>query len=229
MTAVKLEAVSWANSNCSSFIIIGIITSVYSCTLFAPTIIHVLRPTYTPKQVQGLVIPIFVVASVSTLIMAYASDKLKHRSGFAMLGCVITIAGYIILLQGKSVSVNARYGALYLVASGSFAALPAAWMLLLNNVSGSYKTAFAVGMEIGLGNVGGFVASTSFPAKSGPLYLPGFRTACGLICAALALVGIYVLGLWLENREKRRGKRDHLLDEQGDNLGDDHPQFIFTY
>ncbi|KAL6884470.1 major facilitator superfamily domain-containing protein [Trichoderma evansii] len=213
----------------SAFIIIGIISSVYSCTLFAPTIVQVLKPTYTPRQIQSLVIPIFVAASISTLTLAYISDKLKHRAGIALTGCFIAIIGYIIILNQEHVSVNARYGALYLIASGSFAALPGAWILLLNNVSGSYKTAFAMGMEIGLGNGGGFVASLSFQSKNAPFYWSGFRTTFSLMCMAVGLICIYVAGLWYENKQKRAGKRDALLREEGDNLGDAHPKFIYTY
>ncbi|KAH8802594.1 major facilitator superfamily domain-containing protein [Xylogone sp. PMI_703] len=213
----------------SAFIIVGVISSVYSCTLFAPTIIKVLKPDYSAKQIQSLVIPIFIAASVNTLTMAYISDKLKHRAGIALLSCFIAIIGYIIILNQEHVSINARYGALYLIASGSFAALPGAWILLLNNISGSYKTAFAMGMEIGLGNGGGFVASLSFQSKAAPFYWSGFRTTFSLMCMATGFICLYAVGLWYENKQKLAGKRDYLLNEEGDNLGDAHPEFIYTY
>ncbi|KAJ3483425.1 hypothetical protein NLG97_g7312 [Lecanicillium saksenae] len=213
----------------SALIIVGNISSVYSITLFAPTIVKVLQPQSTVKEIQGLVIPIFVAASAWTLVVAYSSDKLKHRSGFALSGCFIAILGYAVLLNQDHVPVNARYGALYLIAAGSFSVLPSAWILLLNNVSGAYKTAFAMGMEIGLGNAGGFVASLAFQSKTAPHYWLGFRLSCGLMCMAFALICVYVVGLLWENKQKRAGKRDHLLEEEGDNLGDAHPQFIYTY
>lgn len=212
----------------SGCIIIGIISSVYSITLFSPTIIKVLKPHHNAKQVQALVIPIFIASSISTLSIAFISDKLKHRAGLALVGCSISIIGYIILLNQAHVTVNVRYGALFLVSAGSFAALPAAWILLLNNVSGAYKTAWAIGMEIGLGNGGGFIASFSFQAKSAPFYREGFKTTFSLICTSAFLICVYVVGLWYENERKREGKRDYLLEE-GDNLGDDHPEFIYTY
>lgn len=211
----------------SGLIIICNISSVYSCSLFAPTIVHALKPNYTPQQVQALVIPIFVVASAVTLAVAYLSDKLKHRASFALLGCFIAIIGYVILLNQQHVSVDVRYGALYFIASGSFCLLPSAWILLLNNVSGSYKTAFAMGMEIGLGNCGGFVASLVF--NTPPYYWSGFKTTFSLMCVTAGLICVFVLGLWWENKQKRAGKRDYLLAEEGDNLGDAHPKFIYTY
>jgi hypothetical protein len=213
----------------SGCIIIGIISSVYSATLFAPTIVKVLKPEYSAKQIQALVIPIFMASSISTLSIAFISDKLKHRAGLALVACFISIVGYIIVLNQEHVSVNARYGALFLVSSGAFAALPAAWILLLNNVSGTYKTAWAVGMEIGLGNGGGFIASLSFQANAAPFYWKGFRTTFSLMCMAAFLICVYVGGLWYENKQKRAGKRDHLLSEEGDNLGDAHPEFFYTY
>ncbi|KAJ4163355.1 hypothetical protein LMH87_005090 [Akanthomyces muscarius] len=213
----------------SALIIVGNISSVYSITLFAPTIVKVLQPHYTVKAIQGLVIPIFVAASAFTLAVAYASDKLRHRTGFALLGCFVAILGYVVLLNQDRVPVNARYGALYLIAAGSFSVLPSAWILLLNNVAGAYKTAFAVGMEIGLGNAGGFVASLAFQSKTAPHYWLGFRLSCGLMCMAFTLICVYAAGLWWENKQKRAGKRDYLLEEEGDNLGDAHPRFIYTY
>ncbi|OAQ97104.1 hypothetical protein LLEC1_04367 [Akanthomyces lecanii] len=213
----------------SALIIVGNISSVYSITLFAPTIVKVLQPHYTVKAIQGLVIPIFVAASAFTLAVAYASDKLRHRTGFALLGCFVAIVGYAVVLNQDRVPVNARYGALYLIAAGSFSVLPSAWILLLNNVAGAYKTAFAVGMEIGLGNAGGFVASLAFQSKTAPHYWLGFRLSCGLMCMAFALICVYAAGLWWENRQKMAGKRDYLLEEEGDNLGDAHPRFIYTY
>ena len=213
----------------SGAIIIGIISSVYSITLFSPTIVRALKPTYTAKQIQTLIIPIFVASSISTLTIAFISDKLKHRAGLALVGCFIAVIGYIIILNQDHVSINVRYGALYLISAGSFAALPAAWILLLNNVSGTYKTAWAVGMEIGLGNGGGFVAALSFQQKNAPFYWTGFRTTFSLLCMSIGLICVYVGGLWYENKQKRAGKRDHLLSEEGDNLGDAHPEFFFTY
>ena len=99
----------------------------------------------------------------------------------------------------------------------------------MNNVSGSYKTAFAIGMEIGLGNGGGFIASFSFQSKKAPFYWTGFKTTFSLMCIATGLICVYVTGLWYENKQKLAGKRDHLLQEEGDNLGDAHPEFIYTY
>lgn len=104
--------------------------------------------------------------------------------------------------------------------------------MMANNVSGKYKTAIATGLQIGLGGSGGIITSLIFPAKDAPLYKTGFAVCEGLLVMAAVGLGVFVLGLWLENRKRRRGERDYRLalpaDEVG-NLGDDHPGFRFVY
>ena len=97
---------------------------------------------------------------------------------------------------------------------------------------GRYKTAIATGLQIGVGNVGGIVASLVFPAKEAPLYKRGFKVCLALLSLAAVLMLGFVLGLAGENRKRRGGGRDYRLGlprgEVG-NLGDDHPGFRFVY
>jgi hypothetical protein len=209
---------------------IGTAVTTYSINLFAPTIIKQLNPTFSARHVQALVIPIFIASAVSALIIAFASDHLRHRFGFAIIGYAITSIGFIILLCEKHVSVNARYGALYLASIGTYICLPMMWVMLINNVSGKYKTAYALGMEIGLGNAGGIVSSLIFQSKNAPLYTSGYAASLGLTLAAAFLLCGFVIGLFFENKKRAAGKRDYRLDgKDADNLGDDHPHFKFAY
>lgn len=49
-----------------------------------------------------------------------------------------------------------------------------------------------------------------------------------LLCGVLATVLLVLVKR--ENRLKAEGKKDHLLHgPEADNLGDDHPEFIYTY
>lgn len=204
--------------------------TVYSIAIFAPTIIKQFNPTSSARHVQALVIPIFVAASVGCLAAAYASDKLKHRAGFALIGYCLIIIGAAILINQKHVSPNTRYGALYLLAVGSYISLPMLWTMLVNNVSGHYKIGYAVAMEVGLGNFGGIASALVFQGKQAPLYSTGYKTILGMSCAAVALIIIYTLALWNENRARDAGKRDaRLSDPDVNNLGDDHPHFRYGY
>ncbi|CAG8960502.1 hypothetical protein HYFRA_00008222 [Hymenoscyphus fraxineus] len=204
--------------------------TVYSTAIFAPTIIKQFEPTASARYVQALVIPIFIAASVGCLAAAFASDKLKHRAGFALLGYLLIISGAVILIYQDQVSSKTRYGALYLLAVGSYISLPMLWTMLVNNVSGSYKIGYAVAMEVGLGNVGGIASALLFQGKQAPKYRSGYKTILGMSCAAVGMIAIYTLALWYENRARDAGKRDaRLSDPDVDNLGDDHPQFRYGY
>ncbi|KAG9228987.1 putative salicylate hydroxylase [Amylocarpus encephaloides] len=127
--------------------------------IFAPSIIKQLDPTASARHTQALVIPIFVAATAGCLAAAYASDKLKHRSGFAIFGYVLIIIGASILANQKHMSKNVKYGALYFMAVGGYISLPMLWTLLVNNISGSYKIGYAIAMEVGLGNFGGIASA----------------------------------------------------------------------
>ena len=119
---------------------------------------------------------------------------------------------------------------LYFVEVGACIALPLLWGILANNVSGKYKMAFASGLQIGLGNVGGVITSLVFSATEVPLYRNGFAVSFGLmVMAALLMVG-FIVGLKVENEKRRRGLKDERLllpKEEVGYLGDDHPEFRF--
>lgn len=83
---------------------------------------------------------------------------------------------------------------------------PLLWSLLANNVRGRYKTAIATGLQIGVGNVGGIVASLVFPAAEAPLYKRGFKVCLALLSLAAVLMLGFVLGLAGENRKRRGGE-----------------------
>jgi sugar phosphate permease len=176
------------------------------------------------------VIPIFVASAVATLSIAYISDKIKHRGGFAIIGFCITGTGLLILINQNAVSANTKYGALYLMSIGAYISMPLVWTMLANNVSGAYKTAFAVGVETSLGSVGGVISAWIFKGSEAPLYTSGYKINFGAVCIVGFLTLVLMGGFWLENRARDAGKRDHRLEApDADNLGDDHPHFRFTY
>jgi hypothetical protein len=104
------------------------------------------------------------------------------------------------------------------------------WTMLVNNVSGSYKTGFAVAMEVGLGNFGGIASALVFQGMQAPKYSEGYKTILAMSCVAAVLVVLYTLALWRENKARDAGKRDgRLMDPDVDSFGDDHPLFLYGY
>lgn len=209
---------------------IGTVVTLYSITIFAPSIITQFSINKTPTYVQSLVIPIFVASAIATLITAYVSDRLKHRFGFSLLGYAFTGAGLLIMMNQNSVSSNTKYGALYLMGVGSYISMPLVWTMVANNGSGVYKTAYTIGMVTGLGSAGGIISALIFQGSQAPLYSTGYHVSFGAVCIAAGATCVYVVGLWLENRARNAGKRDHRLTAaDADNLGDDHPHFRYGY
>lgn len=82
-----------------------------------------------------------------------------------------------------------------------------------NNIEGVYKRGVTLGFVIGWGNLNGVLSSNIYPTWAGPKYTFGHAVV-------LAYLAIFLLGgsifthfmLEWENRQRRSGKRDHLVE-----------------
>ncbi|CAD6566176.1 MAG: hypothetical protein ASARMPRED_008572 [Alectoria sarmentosa] len=209
---------------------LGVNNTGYSTSFFTPTILSELG--WTAVRAQVLSIPIYIVAAVTCLISALLTDRLQHRYAFAMLGVVTASIGYIILLAQGSVSVGARYFAVYLVMAGGYITQPITLVWLSNNMGGHYKRSINAAMQIGFGNFGGIIASNIYMTKQKPRYPVGYGVSLALIWMCGLACTVFAIGLRLENKRRERGERDgrlSLAKEEVENLGDEHPKFRFTY
>lgn len=100
------------------------LVTIYSVSIFAPTIISQLQTNQTPRHVQALATPMFATASVGSLTAAYASNKLKHRAGLALFGYCLSMARSSILMNQAHYGTASRYAALFLMATGGYISLP---------------------------------------------------------------------------------------------------------
>lgn len=202
----------------------GIVNTGYAGSFFIPTIVKELGYTSSAAQIRS--IPIFVVATVVTFCTAWASDRVRHRYWFCIAGLIVASAGYILLLAQNNLSSGVKYFALFLIVPGGYITQPITLAWMSNLVSGHYKRSVSSAMQVGLGNIGGIVASNVFLASESPKYPTGYGVSLGMlwICGG-ACTALYVLAK-SENRKRARGERDHRLeDPDADNLGDDHPHF----
>ncbi|KAI5918373.1 major facilitator superfamily domain-containing protein [Camillea tinctor] len=212
-----------------ALVYMGVGITGYSVTFFMPTIL--LEFGWTAVDAQVHTIPVYAVSAVAMLTVAWLSDRLRHRYGFIMLGCVISTAGCIILLVQDGLSRNIKYFALFLVSMGGFTGTPMALAWLANNVSGHWKRAFSSGIQVTLGNIAGIVASNIFLPREAPHYRTGYRVAIAMTWfGGLAATALFA-GLLIENRKRDAGERDNRLThpkEELENMGDYHPSFRFT-
>lgn len=208
----------------------GALVTGYATSFFIPTIIR--QMGYTAEESQLRAIPIFVCAAASCLIVAVAADRLKHRFGFIIGGCLLGIVGYAILLNLDDVSVGTRYMASFFITMGGFMAQPVTLAWMSNQMGGHYKRSIGAAIQIGFGNLGGIVASNIFLKTEEPHYPVGFGTALGFLGLTMIASTVFYIGLKLENKKRDSGGRDYRYQEEAaelTNMGDDHPAFRYTF
>lgn len=159
---------------------------------------------YTASMSQILSIPIFACATITAVAVAFATDRLRHRFGFIILGVLVASTGYAIMLNMTKVHVGVRYFACFLITTGGYIAQPVTIAWTLNQMGGHYKRSMAAAIQIGIGNCGGIVASNIFLAKEKPYYKTGFRD-----CDRVSDRSLWGLGccyvLWDQGREQEEG------------------------
>ncbi|EMD40831.1 hypothetical protein CERSUDRAFT_111415 [Gelatoporia subvermispora B] len=212
---------------------LGIIVSLYSFSLFLPAIVTGLGHQGEDAQIHT--VPPYVPAIVLTVVVAIASDKLKWRGPFILMFLPLTIAGYALLIAAKTDT--ERYAAVFLVASGIYPCGPCILSIMPNNNAGHYKKATAVALQLGLANLGGFVATFIYDASQAPKYIKGHSITIAFVAVAWVAILCNVLYCIWENKARAEGRRDGNIlkyQELWDSgktrapIGDRHPDFRFT-
>lgn len=122
--------------------------STYSVAIFAPSFVGAFHPHYTTPQVQGQVVPIFVVSAAASLIAAWLADRYNHRSGFAIAGYLVSMIGFIILRQDHISKPSIAMLGLYFVSIGIYTSLPMLWNLTLLNLPTPFQRAIGCGFVV---------------------------------------------------------------------------------
>jgi len=217
----------------------GVTTSGYATALFVPTIVNSLGYSGVESQVHS--IPIWIVAAVVTFATSILTDRLRHRYAFIMFGVAFASIGYIILLcQGPlakphhpqiGLSVRVRYMAVFFVCTGTYISQPVAIVWLANNLSGHYKRAIGLAVQVGFGNIGGIIASNIFQTNQSPHFYVGYSVSLGMLLFGGIMATVLAVGLTMENKKREGGERAHRLhldQHELGNLGDDDPRFRFS-
>ena len=198
---------------------------LYTLSLFLPTIIKELG--YTAAQAQLLTVPPYAVATVLTITVAIASEKLKIRAPFIMGASSLAAIGYIILLSSKKPGVG--YFGTILAAAGIYPATAIVLSWPANNVSGQTKRATANAMQISIGNLGAVLGTQLYRSTDGPRFFLGHSFALGYLCCNVLVVGTLWMVLRKENARRDKGERnDRLIGVDEDEwLGDEDPRWRF--
>jgi len=182
----------------------GILAGLYSFGLFLPTIIKGLGYTANRAQLWS-VIP-YAVASVVTVIVAVASDRLRLRGVVMLFTLLPAIVGYAVIANVHSSDV--KYGMTFLMATGLYSSVPPVLGWISNNSAGHYKRATVTALQLAIANCGGFVAVFIYPKRQGPQYHEGHTIILSLLCFGWFTILLNVLYCAKINRSKARGGHD---------------------
>ncbi|ODH28876.1 hypothetical protein ACO22_03865 [Paracoccidioides brasiliensis] len=196
----------------ASLIYIGITVSGYATALFIPSIVNSLGYSGLQSQIQS--IPVWATSATTTVIVSYFTDRLRHRYGFIMFGIMFASIGYIILIcqapLKDGLPLGVRYMAVFFVTTGCSIVQPATIVWLSNKLGGHYNPAVGLAIQVGLGNLGGIIASNVFVRKQAPRCFVGYGVALSMMIFCGIMSTVFALGLVKENRIRERGGKEML-------------------
>lgn len=188
----------------SAIAYLAILTALYTFGLFIPTLIVGLG--YSAVRAQLFSVPPYAVAAVLTIIAAFISDRKKTRGPVMLCFLPLAIAGYATI--AFTTDTRVKYGALFLMASGLYPAVPPVLVWLSNNFTQHYTRATAIGLQLSIANCGGLVGTYVYAPAQAPVYKQAHTIVMGLLCGAWVLIAIKVAYLMYENRQKQAGNRE---------------------
>jgi len=187
----------------TSFAYLGLITSLYSFSLFLPTIVSGLG--FSGEHAQLQTVPPYVPATVMTVVVAVLSDRLRWRGPFILICMPFTIAGYILILAATTN--KARYAATFLIALGVYPSAPCILTILPNNSAGFYKKATTTALQLALANLGAFIATFVYTSDQAPTYHKGHSIVLGFCCLTWVMTALNVAYCVRENKARVEGRR----------------------
>lgn len=174
---------------------------------------------YSAIQTQFHSVAPWAAAFAWSLFIAFISDKTKHRYAYTVLCSCISIAGFAILLTNANYAV--KYGALFLITSGTYSAMPIIVCWFNMNLGGHHRRAVGSAWQVGFGNIGGIIATYSFIAKDSPKYIPGYSICIAFVVLSMLSCAVYFVGCLTANRNRNKSPTDlsltqHEKIEKGD-------------
>ncbi|KAK8158741.1 major facilitator superfamily domain-containing protein [Phyllosticta citrichinensis] len=210
------------------FMYFGLIVPAYGYAYFSPAILKTYG--YSPIQTQLHSVPPWAAAFVFAMLVAWFSDKLRHRFAFAVLPILVAIAGFAMLLSEHPSATNnkTQYAALFLVAMGCYSAMPIIVCWFVMNLGGHHRRAVGSAWQVGFGNTGGIIAVFSFLTKDAPRYIPGYSICIAFCCLSLLSIAVYGVMVALENRRREKATPDlGLTEHEKTELGDLSPDYRY--
>jgi predicted MFS family arabinose efflux permease len=207
------------------FMYFGLIVPAYSYAYFSPGIIKSYGYSAIGTQLHS--VPPWAAAFAFAMIIAYVSDKTRHRFFFALFPICVCITGFAILIVVHNHK-HLQYGALFLVAMGAYSAMPVIICWFNMNLGGHHRRAVGTAWQIGFGNVGGIIAVYAFLAKDAPKYITGYSICIAFVCLSGISCAIYFAMCYWQNRRREKSPTDLGLTEyEKTEMGDLSPDYRY--
>ncbi|KAI1208042.1 major facilitator superfamily transporter [Annulohypoxylon truncatum] len=182
------------------FVFWGIVCPLYGISFFLPTIIR--NMGYTASMAQLMTVPIYAVAAILSVIFAFMSDRVGKRSPFIISFLLVMIVGYSMCISSANPKVV--YCGVFLISCAIYPAFPGLVSWLSSNLAGSYKRSAGMAIQIGIGNLGGAMASNFYRQKDSPRYILGHALELGFISAGIIAALILVLAYATINKAREK-------------------------
>ncbi|KAG1740813.1 MFS general substrate transporter [Suillus paluster] len=205
----------------------SIVGPLYGITLFLPF-------GYSTPVSQLLTVPPYIAATITLLVFAYYSDKLKMRFPFILAGLVMCLVGFSINISTAPDGV--KYFGTFFIVIGSYAAVPGLVSWLGNNLSGQYKRGVGMALQIGIGNFSGAISSVIYRSQDSPRFILGHAVELMFVGIGFIFLPIVVFLYKRINAQRdaaeriamERGEKVQYSDEELRELGDRAPDFRYT-
>jgi hypothetical protein len=211
----------------------SIVCPLYGISLFLPTIIKELG--YKSTTAQLLTIPIYITAAILAVVVGYFSDRATKRGGarwpFVFFPQCAILVGFIMAISGAAAGgvPGVVYAGVFIATCGIYPAFPGNVTWIANNLAGSYKRSAGMALQIGLGNLGGAMASNFYRSVDAPKYLLGHGLEIMFVVFGLgAVIALRISYGVINKKRERSGEAEALSDEQLADLGDKSPSFRYT-
>ncbi|KAH9914907.1 MFS general substrate transporter [Epithele typhae] len=206
-------------------IYMSIVAPLYGISLFLPF-------GFSTTISQLLTVPPYVVATITVLVWASWSDRIKMRYPFILAGLVLCFVGLAINIADASA--GAKYFGTFLVVTGSYAGFPGVVAWLGNNLAGHYKRGVGMALHIGIGNFSGAIASNIYRTQDAPRYIIGHGIELMFVGIGFVALPIAVLSYKRINARREAAMREasergvkHTPEELR-RMGDRAPDFRYT-
>ncbi|KAF2759481.1 MFS general substrate transporter [Pseudovirgaria hyperparasitica] len=204
----------------------GLIVPAYGYAYFSPAIIQSYGYSRIQTQLHG--VPPWACAFGLAMIIAYISDKLRHRFLCAIVPICVCMSGFAILISVHN-NRDVQYAALFLVAMGAYSAMPIIVCWFNMNLGGHHRRAVGSAWQVGFGNIAGIIAVFAFLPRDAPSgYHTGHSISISFVCLSALACTIYFVSCWWQNRLKDRSAVDRGLTEyEKTEMGDLSPDYRY--